>query len=115
MNGDQFKALADPTRRRILRLLQGGDLPAGEIATGVGLAPASLTHHLNLLRQAGLVASRREGQFIVYALDTTVLQETIAWLLDLAGQGNGAAPPDAPAPPGGPAARSRSRSKGDLP
>lgn len=80
-----FKALADPTRRRILALLRPGDLPAGEIATHFDMAFASVSHHLQVLRDAGLVTSRREGQFIIYALNTTVVQEALQHLFDIGG------------------------------
>lgn len=78
-----FKALADPTRRRILALLRERDLPAGEIAAEFPIAFASVSHHLQVLRDAGLVLSRREGQFIIYSLHTTVLQDVLQHLFDL--------------------------------
>lgn len=81
-----FKALADPTRRRILALLRPGDLPAGEIATHFEMAWASVSHHLQVLRDAGLVLSRREGQFIIYSLNTTVVQEALQHLFDIGGR-----------------------------
>lgn len=76
-----FKALNDPTRRQILDLLRGGDLNAGEIAESFTMSKPSISHHLDLLRQAGLVESVRQGQFITYSLNTTVLDELLAWLL----------------------------------
>jgi DNA-binding transcriptional ArsR family regulator len=79
-----FKALADPTRRRILALLREGDLPAGEIAAQFPVAWASVSHHLTVLREAGLVVATREGQFIRYSLNTTVVQDAMQHLLDLA-------------------------------
>jgi DNA-binding transcriptional ArsR family regulator len=79
-----FKALADPTRRRILALLRDGDLPAGEIAAHFPVAWASVSHHLTVLREAGLVIATREGQFIRYSLNTTVVQDAMQHLLDLA-------------------------------
>jgi DNA-binding transcriptional ArsR family regulator len=85
-----FKALADPTRRQILALLRDGDLPAGEIAGHFPMAFASVSHHLQVLREAGLVLSRREGQFIVYSLNTTVVQDALRHLFEL---GGGSAPP----------------------
>ncbi len=78
-----FKALADPTRRAILERLQGGDLSAGELAEGFDITAASLSHHLSLLLQAGLVRVRREGSYRIYTLHTTVLQEVLSWLMDL--------------------------------
>jgi ArsR family transcriptional regulator, repressor of sdpIR and other operons len=79
-----FKALADPTRRRILALLRDGDLPAGEIAAQFPVAWASVSHHLTVLREAGLVVSARDGQFIRYSLNTTVLQDAMQHLLEIA-------------------------------
>ncbi len=76
-----FKALNDPTRRQILDLLRGGDLNAGEIAERFDMTKPSISHHLDLLRQAGLVESVKQGQFITYSLNTTVLDELLAWLL----------------------------------
>lgn len=78
-----FKALADPTRRRILQLLRRGDLTAGEIAGQFPISRPSISHHLNLLKQAGLVQDERRGQHIVYSLDTTVFQEVFTWLAGL--------------------------------
>ncbi|MBE3590124.1 MAG: winged helix-turn-helix transcriptional regulator [Firmicutes bacterium] len=80
-----FKALADPTRRRILQMLRSRDLTAGEIAAAFPTTAASISHHLAVLRQAGMVEDRREGQYIVYSLNTTVFQEVLAWLMDLTG------------------------------
>lgn len=76
-----FKALADPTRRRILDLLREGDLTAGEIAAHFQITKPSISHHLNLLKQAGLVEDRRQGQNIVYALNATVFQEVLGWTM----------------------------------
>ncbi|GAB4043497.1 autorepressor SdpR family transcription factor [Spirosoma jeollabukense] len=76
-----FKALNDPTRRQILDLLRGGDLNAGDIAERFDMTKPSISHHLDLLRQAGLVESVKQGQFINYSLNTTVLDELLAWLL----------------------------------
>lgn len=79
-----FKALADPTRRAILRLLQERDMTAGEIAGHFPVTKASISHHLAVLKQAGLVLDERRGQHVVYSLNTTVFQEVLAWLMDLA-------------------------------
>jgi DNA-binding transcriptional ArsR family regulator len=78
-----FKALADPTRRQILELLADGDLTAGEIAERFPVAFASVSHHLGVLREAGLVASEREGQHIRYRLNTTVYQEVVRYLMNV--------------------------------
>ena len=78
-----FKALADPTRREILRLLRAGSLDAGESAEQFTMTRASLSHHCNLLKQADLVRTERRGQHIVYSLNTTVLQDAASLLMDL--------------------------------
>jgi ArsR family transcriptional regulator len=82
-----FKALSDPTRRRILALLRPGDLSAGDIASHFPIAFASVSHHLQVLRDAGLVLSTRQGQQVIYSLNTTVLQEALQYLLDIGGVG----------------------------
>lgn len=81
MPGEGFKALADPTRRRILELLRDGDLTAGELAEHFDISKPSLSHHLAALRSAGLVSDERRGQNIVYSLNTTVMQDLIGWFL----------------------------------
>jgi DNA-binding transcriptional ArsR family regulator len=81
-----YKALADPTRRRILEMLREGDLTAGDIAAEFDMAWASVSHHLNVLKNADLVLAKREGQNIRYSLNTTVLQELVANLMELGGK-----------------------------
>ncbi|HJW71644.1 MAG TPA: autorepressor SdpR family transcription factor [Geothrix sp.] len=76
-----FKALGDPTRRAILDRLREGDLSAGDIADGFEIGKASISHHLNLLKSAGLVRCRRQGQQQIYTLHTTVFQEALQWLM----------------------------------
>jgi ArsR family transcriptional regulator len=76
-----FKALNDSTRREILELLQEKDRTAGEIADHFTISKPSISHHLDLLRQAGLVESVKEGQFIYYSLNTTVVDEILQWFL----------------------------------
>ncbi len=78
-----FKALGDPTRRAILGLLQERDLTAGEIASHFEISKPSISHHLNQLKAAGLVSSERQGQTILYRLETTVVQDLMCWLMDL--------------------------------
>ena len=82
-----FKALADPTRREILRLLARGDMSAGEIAARFTMSKPSISHHLGMLKQAGLVQDERQGQNIIYSLNTTVFQEVLGWCLDVAEPG----------------------------
>jgi ArsR family transcriptional regulator len=83
-----FKALSDPTRRRILELLGQRDMTAGEIADRFPIAFASVSRHLGILRDAGLVATEREGQFIRYRLNTTVYQELVRYLVKVFGGGS---------------------------
>ena len=78
-----FKALNDPTRREILKLLQKRDMTAGEIADSFRISKPSISHHLDLLKQANLVTAEKEGQFIYYSLNTTVLDELMTWLVKL--------------------------------
>ncbi len=78
-----FKALNDPTRRQILHLLRGGDMTAGDIADKFDMTKPSISHHLDLLRQADLVLSIKKGQFIYYSLNTTVMDDIIEWFISL--------------------------------
>ena len=84
MSDSAFKALSDPTRREILRLLSLRDLPAGEIVERFAISQPAVSRHLAVLRHAGLVTAVRDGQNIVYRLDTTVLQDVVRALMDLA-------------------------------
>ena len=81
-----FKALNDPTRREILEILGKKDLSAGEIADKFNMSKPSISHHLDLLRQAGLVESVKQGQFIYYSLNTTVFDELLKWMLKFRNQ-----------------------------
>lgn len=81
-----FKALSDPTRREILKLLRRRDMTAGEIADHFPISKPSISHHLSVLKQANLVLDERRGQNIVYSLNTTVFQDTVAWILDVLGR-----------------------------
>ena len=80
-----FKALNDQTRRDILDLLREGDMTAGEIADRFSFSKPTISHHLDLLRQAGLVESVRQGQYIYYSLNTTVMDEIVSWFVKLSG------------------------------
>jgi DNA-binding transcriptional ArsR family regulator len=76
-----FKALSDPTRRKILDLLRERDLTAGEIADHFQMTKPSISHHLSLLKQAELVWDERQGQHIYYSLHTTVFQDIMKWII----------------------------------
>lgn len=83
MVGDAFKALGDPTRRRILELLSDGDMTAGQIADNFQMSKPSVSNHLGVLKAAGLVTSKRSGQNVIYHLNTTVFQDIMKWLADV--------------------------------
>jgi len=76
-----FKALNDPTRRDILELLRKKDMSAGEIADHFNISKPSISHHLDLLKQAGLVDAVKEGQFVMYSLNTTIFDEIVTWFM----------------------------------
>lgn len=83
---ESFKALSDPTRRKILRLLREKDMTAGEIADQFNMTKPSISHHLSQLKQAKLVIDERKGQHIIYSLNTSVVQEMVGWFLDILGK-----------------------------
>lgn len=76
-----FKALNDPARREMLNMLRKGDLTAGEIADAFDMSKPSVSHHLNLLKEAGLAVAERDGQYLRYSLNMTALDEALQWLL----------------------------------
>lgn len=76
-----FKALNDPTRRQILELLKEKEMTAGEIAGRFAISWPSVSHHLDLLKQAGLVMAEKDGQYVYYSLNTTVMDEILKWLM----------------------------------
>ena len=78
-----FKALADTQRRELLRLLRAGEAPAGELATAIGISPATISHHLGILKSADLVRVRRDGRHRIYALNASAVQESLLVLTDL--------------------------------
>jgi ArsR family transcriptional regulator, arsenate/arsenite/antimonite-responsive transcriptional repressor len=81
-----FKALNDPTRREILEMLRKKDMTAGEIADCFNMSKPSISHHLDLLKQAKLVVDLKQGQFILYSLNTTVLDELMQWVMKFTNQ-----------------------------
>ncbi|MFA7573729.1 MAG: autorepressor SdpR family transcription factor [Lutispora sp.] len=78
-----FKALSDPTRRKIIQMLKEKDMTAGDIADQFDMTKPSISHHLNILKQAQLVIDQRKGQNIYYSLNTTVFQEVINWFFNV--------------------------------
>lgn len=78
---EAYKAISDPTRRRILKYLRGGERTAGELAEYVGAGRTALSHHLNVLKYADLVRVERRGQYQVYSLNTTVFQDLLTEIL----------------------------------
>lgn len=86
-----LKALADPIRREILNLLKKGRMPAGEITAHFSVSALAISRHLSVLKEADLIRDTREGKFIYYEINTSVLEETMLWLADLKGDGGHAA------------------------
>ncbi|MAU17689.1 MAG: transcriptional regulator [Muricauda sp.] len=78
-----FKALNDETRRQIVELLKEKDMNAGEIAERFQISKPSISHHLDILKQANLVTSEKKGQFVEYSLNTTILEDLLNWILTL--------------------------------
>lgn len=78
-----FKALNNATRRKILQMLQEKDLSAGEIADEFDISKPSISHHLDILQKAELISRERDGQFIRYSINTTVLEEVSNWFLEI--------------------------------
>nr|WP_319638875.1 autorepressor SdpR family transcription factor [Extibacter muris] len=81
--GNVFKAISDPTRREILELLNVKDLSAGEIAEHFDISKPALTKHLNILREAELVSSEKKGNFIIYSINVTVLQQALSGFMSI--------------------------------
>ena len=87
---DTLRALADPIRREILTLLKGGRLSAGEICEHFPVTAAAISRHLSVLREADLIRDQREGKFIYYELNASVLEEVMIWIADLKGDNDNA-------------------------
>lgn len=81
-----FKSLADPTRRQIVLMLRDGDMAAGDIAARFDMTWPTISHHLNVLKDSDLVLVERQGQNLIYSLNTTVLQDTLAELMEWFGE-----------------------------
>lgn len=84
--GDTFKALSDPTRREILNLLKDGPMAAGDIVEHFQMTGATISHHLSILKSAGLIDDEKQGKYIYYSLNTTVMDDIMNWILTLKGE-----------------------------
>ena len=82
---DTLKALSDPTRRKILELLKKGPLSAGEIGEHFEMTGATLSHHLSILKKAGLVDDNKKGTFVYYEINTSVMEDILAWVTGFMG------------------------------
>ena len=80
-----LRALADPVRRDILNMLKTGKMSAGEITDKFEITGAAISRHLSVLKEAELIRDKRDGKFIIYEINTTVLEETMLWIADLKG------------------------------
>ena len=89
MKDDFFQALSHPCRREIIRLLKWRDLSAGEIAGHFDIAQSTVSRHLDVLKNAGIVTSRRRANQVIYSLDLTAVQGMLVEILDLLGRGEG--------------------------
>lgn len=76
-----FKALNDVTRREILDLLKEKDLTAGDIAASFDISKPSISHHLDILKRADLIASEKKGQYVIYSINTTIMEDVLQWIL----------------------------------
>lgn len=85
---DVWSALSDPTRREILQLLREKDMSAGEIASNFNMSKPSISKHLDILKQAELISSKKQGQFIIYSLNTSVMEDIAALIMSFVSKGN---------------------------
>jgi DNA-binding transcriptional ArsR family regulator len=76
-----FKALNDVTRREILELLKEKDLTAGDIAASFDISKPSISHHLDILKRADLITSEKKGQYVIYSINTTIMEDVLQWIL----------------------------------
>ena len=82
---DTLKAISDPTRRKILDLLKKGPMSAGEIGEHFEMTGATLSHHLSILKKAGLVDDNKKGTFVYYEINTSVMEDILTWITGLMG------------------------------
>ena len=82
---ETIKALSDPTRRRILELLKKGPLSAGELGKEFDMTGATMSHHLSILKKAGLVQDNKKGTFIYYEINTSVMEDLLSWVVSFMG------------------------------
>lgn len=85
---ETFKAMSDKTRREILQLLKDKEMSAGDISSRFDMTNATISHHLGVLKDCGLINDRRDGKYIIYELNTSVVEELMTWLIDLRGANN---------------------------
>lgn len=83
---DTIKALSDPTRRRILELLKKGPMSAGELGKEFDMTGATMSHHLTILKKAGLVQDNKKGTFIYYEINTSVMEDLLSWVVSFMGE-----------------------------
>ena len=83
---ETLKALSDPTRREILTLLRDGSKSAGEISERFDITAAAISRHLSVLKEADLIRDQRDGKFIIYTLNTSVLEDVLFWVSNLKGE-----------------------------
>ena len=83
---ETLKALSDPTRREILQMLRSGSKSAGEISDHFEITAAAISRHLSVLKEADLIRDQREGKFIIYTLNTSVLEDELFWVSNLKGE-----------------------------
>ena len=83
---ETLKALSDPTRREILQMLRSGSKTAGEISEKFDISAAAISRHLSVLKDADLIRDQRDGKFIIYTLNTSVLEDVLFWVSNLKGE-----------------------------
>ena len=83
---ETIKALSDPTRRRILELLKKGPMSAGELGKEFDMTGATMSHHLSILKKAGLVQDTKKGTFIYYEINTSVMEDLLSWVVSFMGE-----------------------------